>query len=395
MKKYSGNLLSYLNEQTKEAVAEAQSVAQTVEIQMIDANDIIPNTQNFYGIRDIEKLAKSMALSNHVSPLEVLAQDDGKYRLLSGERRRAAVLLRKERGEIEDTHVPCIVREPFVGVDGLTAEQMEMISIISANDYREKTPFEQLDEILKLEPIARVFYEKDSIDADGNTIPFRKFFGEKFLGMSSSALQRILAFQKLLPEARAAFEAGKVSKTALTYLPGLPPEQQAAYFEALEAGTAQGTIAGVQAFIDAQGGKEKEQDLQARWGSMVAEGEVAEPSDPSAPPAEEIPMVEPEEPPADTPDVPDEPREPKASRPPKPPAEDTNVMPEFPTDINPDISPAEVEKDANNWVIESLNCMADMAEQKSKKAADDGHNREAKLWNLRKAAVELVIETIS
>ena len=80
MKKYSGNLLSYLNDTTKSTVMEnaQDNTKQTVEIEMIDANDIIPNQQNFYGIRDIEKLAKSMALSGHVSPLEVVPQDDGK-----------------------------------------------------------------------------------------------------------------------------------------------------------------------------------------------------------------------------------------------------------------------------------------------------------------------------
>ena len=401
MKKYSGNLLSYLNDTTKSTVMEnaQDNTKQTVEIEMIDANDIIPNQQNFYGIRDIEKLAKSMALSGHVSPLEVVPQDDGKYRLLSGERRRAAVLLRKERGEIENALVPCIVREKFVGNEDLTADQLEMISIIMANDYREKTPFEQLDEILKLEPIARVFWRKEQAEADGNMEAFRKFFAEKFLGMSSSSLQRILAFQKLPPEAKKAFEDGKISKTALAMLSGWPEEEQYQFFDALNSGDVKGTMADVEAF-------------HAR---LTGEGE-AEPSAPSETPTEGNPSddngpqgeedAEPftEEP--ETDDVPqddtegdgeetsDAPTEPATPRQPKPLAADTNAMPEFPTDINPNLSPEEVEKDGTNWVIEALNRLAEMAEEQSQKAAEDGHNREAKLWNLRKAAVELVIESV-
>ena len=399
MKKYSGNLLSYLNDTTKATVMEnAQGNSkQTVDIEMIDANNIIPNQQNFYGIRDVEKLAKSMALSGHVSPLEVVPQDDGTYRLLSGERRRAAVLLRKERGEIENTLVPCIVREKFVGNEDLTADQMEMISIISANDYREKTPFEQLDEILKLEPIARVFWKKEQEQAEGNMEAFRKFYGEKFLGMSSSSLQRILAFQKLPPEAKKAYEDGKISKTALAMLTGLPEETQCRFFDALDAGEVKGTMDGVEAFKAQPEGENDSfsmaDETDAPFGdapSDDSEDEEYTSSFGDSFETEDVPTDSAEDEEAPT----DAPSEPAASRQPKPPAADTNAMPAFPTDINPNLSPEEAEKDGTNWVIEALKCMAQMAEEQSQKAAEDGHNREAKLWNLRKAAVELVIETV-
>jgi len=408
MKKYSGNLLSYLNDKTKANVMESSAEGegkQTVEIEMIDANNIIPNQQNFYGIRDIEKLAKSMALSGHVSPLEVVPQDDGTYRLLSGERRRAAVLLRKERGEIENALVPCIVREKFVGNEDLTAEQMEMISIISANDYREKTPFELLDEILKLEPIARIFFQKEQAKGEGAVGAFRAFYAEKFLGMSSSALQRILAFQKLPPEAKAAYEEGKVGKTALAMLTGLPEEKQCQFFDALKAGEIQGSIADVEAFKNGDTEEQDSFDLnEAMSGEETDDAPEGEAEDGAEGMQDEEESSEPAEAsegetwPAEDTDGEEEPadagEEPTTPRQPKPPAEDTNVMPDFPTDVNPNLSPEEAEKDGTNWVIEALNCMAKMAEEKSQKAAEDGHNREAKLWNLRKAAVELVIETV-
>ena len=67
MKKYTGNLLSYLNEQTQEAIAAEKSKSYTVL--NIDVDKIIPNSRNFYGIRDVEALAASMSLSGHISPL--------------------------------------------------------------------------------------------------------------------------------------------------------------------------------------------------------------------------------------------------------------------------------------------------------------------------------------
>lgn len=69
MKKYNGSMMAYLNERTQGAAAEASDRS---EIQMIDFHQLIPNTKNFYGIREIEQLAHSMALSGTVEPLLVV-----------------------------------------------------------------------------------------------------------------------------------------------------------------------------------------------------------------------------------------------------------------------------------------------------------------------------------
>ena len=100
MKRYSGDLLAILGKKRKEAAALRNNA---YEVQMIDAHDIIPNSKNFYGIREVEELATRMKISGHITPLEVVARDGdpGKYTLISGERRRAAMLYRLEQGEIE------------------------------------------------------------------------------------------------------------------------------------------------------------------------------------------------------------------------------------------------------------------------------------------------------
>ena len=139
MKRYSGDLLSILGKKRKEAALRNRAY----EVQLIDAHDIIPNSKNFYGIREVEELATRMKISGHITPLEVVARDDepGKYTLISGERRRAAMLYRLEQGEIEKAVMPCIVRVDLDSTEALTAEEIEAINIISANDYRDKTPF--------------------------------------------------------------------------------------------------------------------------------------------------------------------------------------------------------------------------------------------------------------
>ena len=204
MKRYSGDLLTILGNQRSENVPLRDCA---YEVQLIDAHDIIPNSKNFYGIREVEELATRMRITGHITPLEVVAKDDdpGKYTLISGERRRAAMLFRLEQGEIEKAVMPCIVREDLNGTDALTAEDIEAINIIGANDYRDKTPFEKLDEVVTMRPIARKLWEKAKADEEeGKHLnDFRAYFAREILGISPSSLQRITMLENLVPEPQA------------------------------------------------------------------------------------------------------------------------------------------------------------------------------------------------
>lgn len=238
MKKYNGSMMAYLNERTQGAAAEASDRS---EIQMIDFHQLIPNTKNFYGIREIEQLAHSMALSGTVEPLLVVRRDDGNYNIISGERRFRAVSLRYERGELTSPDVPCLVHEAFSGDGKLTAEMRENIAIVCANSYRQKTALEKLEEINVLEPIARIYYT-DAL-ADGSfSGAFRKYFAEQFLGMSSTSLQRLLVLRKLCPEAREALQDGTISDTLASVLANRATEEQQDYLRRLASGEAQGTV---------------------------------------------------------------------------------------------------------------------------------------------------------
>lgn len=57
------------------------------------------------------------------------------------------MLYRLEQGEIDKAVIPCIIREDLGNRGVLTAEEIETINIICANDYRDKTHFEKLDEV--------------------------------------------------------------------------------------------------------------------------------------------------------------------------------------------------------------------------------------------------------
>ena len=263
MKRYSGDLLTILGNQRSENVPLRDCA---YEVQLIDAHDIIPNSKNFYGIREVEELATRMRITGHITPLEVVAKDDdpGKYTLISGERRRAAMLFRLEQGEIDKAVMPCIVREDLNGTDELTAEDIEAINIIGANDYRDKTPFEKLDEVVTMRPIARKLWEKAKAEEEeGKHLnDFRAYFAREILGISPSSLQRITMLENLVPEARTAYEDGLMGKSVLYELAYKSDEEQTDYIDGLKTGENAGTVAEVQG-KDKTGEEEADEEAPA------------------------------------------------------------------------------------------------------------------------------------
>ena len=197
-------MLAYLNQATQNAAETPQG---NYKITYIDAEKIVPNEKNFYSIEGIEELANSLTVSNNIAPLDVVANDDGTYRLISGERRLSATLYRIQRGELESAELPCHILPAFKSKGALTADQVEMLAIVLANNYRQKTALDQLNEVQALEPIARAIYEEEKENknlsiSDGRNIKFRAFFAERILNISDAALKRLQALNNLTQEAK-------------------------------------------------------------------------------------------------------------------------------------------------------------------------------------------------
>lgn len=244
MKKHKGSMLTYLNPETQSAAIQRS----VYHVENIDAEKIIPNEKNFYSVEGIEEMANSLSVSDHMAPLEVIANGDGTYRLISGERRLSATLCRIRRGEIDKAELPCHVLPAFKAKGALSAEQVEMLSIIFANNYRQKTVLDQLNEVKQLEPIARAIYQEakekgELADETGANMKFRTFFAEHVLSMSKSALQRLQSLEQLSDDAKVAFEDGAISKSVATELASLDQEEQDTFVASVRAGEISGTLA--------------------------------------------------------------------------------------------------------------------------------------------------------
>ncbi|KHM52784.1 hypothetical protein NZ47_02805 [Anaerovibrio lipolyticus] len=251
-------MASFLNTKT---VQGSGAAPKEFPIKMIDIHNILPNENNCYAVTNPEGLAFEMELNgNHVDPLEVIDNGDGTYRLVAGHRRRAAVLLRLERGDDIPSTVPCMVKE-YKDDDLLSAQDREIIALIASNAQREKSTFEKLHEIVAIEPLARKIYE-NKLSEKKVSGSFRKFFSDNFLDISSSALQRLQSLQKLIPEGKEALEKGILTETAAAVLASLEEDDQVEYLLMLDDGQVDSTVAAIKEFKERKAEPEPEPESE-------------------------------------------------------------------------------------------------------------------------------------
>ena len=414
MKKHRGSIINYLNATTQNA-AQAESA---YRVEKIDAEHIIPNEKNFYSIEGVEEMANSLAVSDHMPPLEVVDNGDGTYRLISGERRLSATLCRIRRGELEKATLPCHILPAFTAKGALSAEQVEMLHIILANNYRQKTALDQLNEVRQMEPIARAIYEdakeKGALaESEGSSLNmrFRTFFAKEILDISEAKLQRLQSLTKLTEKARKAFDEGLIGKTVAAQMASLSPEEQDNIVYKIRIGTCDGTYAEFKDWLEGRKRAEKE-DGETHISDRIVDGGTSEAKTSSAA-AEPLTGKEPQRS-AETSDADsagadeevEETRDEDASdaeaftpqvsertedQIPQPLAErDADAAPTLSA-----LSVGQAEKEANLWVAERLQALVEEVEAKIRAAEEMHESVDAARWEVRRSAIRLIIETIS
>ena len=117
-------------------------------VQYIDIKDIERNKKNFYEIVNVEELAEDIKMNGLNHNLVVRKLDNGKYELISGERRYTALTKLVEEGNKIFALVPCKVIE----ANDIDSE----IILIQANaQTRELTEIEKLEQVKRLTELYR------------------------------------------------------------------------------------------------------------------------------------------------------------------------------------------------------------------------------------------------
>lgn len=99
-----------LNNAIAEDLKTAASDSFIDSLKMIEVDAIQPNKDNFYEMAEIEELAEDIERQGLMSVLVATAAENGKYKLISGHRRLAAIQLLIDEGRRKFTTVPCYVK---------------------------------------------------------------------------------------------------------------------------------------------------------------------------------------------------------------------------------------------------------------------------------------------
>ncbi|MBN1039047.1 ParB/RepB/Spo0J family partition protein [Clostridium botulinum] len=175
----------------------------------LDINSLVPSKNNFYGIREIEELVESIKENGLMHNLVVRDIGNGKYEIISGERRYTAL---KRLGYKK---VPCQIRE----INDLDAELM----LIHANlEQRELTAIEKMEGIKRLKDIYNQKRDKGE-KLNGKT---RDLIG-KDLGLSGVQVGRYQKVDKdLIPELKEKLNKEDITLTQAHTLSSLTKEEQ-------------------------------------------------------------------------------------------------------------------------------------------------------------------------
>ncbi len=227
MKKQPAGLLEKL---LKNREQEGVSIERHMDI---DVHDLILNPQNFYSMRNIDRLKNLIKTTGKVEELTVKSVGKGKYMVVAGHRRRKAVLELVEEGAAISAKVPCSVVS-FKPVGNKSAEDMEMLWLSSSNmgqrEYRTMA-----EKILEVKTISRLLRKDYETDYAGGFVTgaFRNYLA-KFLCMTESRLQRLMAMENVLPVYLAMVDSGEMKETAAYELTNLSEEEQHILMAAME-----------------------------------------------------------------------------------------------------------------------------------------------------------------
>lgn len=228
---------------------------QEEKIVYIEIENLESNPKNFYGLRDVDTLAGLISVSHLVEPLTVSAKDDGKYTIISGHRRRAAVQKLLEDGVYNERKLPCIVKDcRKISIEQENGEivefdedAVEMLNLIASNrgQREERTIDEKLQEVRYLEKFAKAIYNQKDRGKRGR---FRNFFAEEILNISATQLQRIHSMDNLTEEVKQALNDKKISETAASEISTMTEEEQKVCLEKILAGEVKGTVRDIQIY---------------------------------------------------------------------------------------------------------------------------------------------------
>lgn len=189
------------------------------KVYFINADEIYPHPDNekFYkkittdNLTDLKE--SIIELNGVVEPLVVKKSEDYKLYIVSGNRRREAVLELFSEGRLKTKLVPYKIKQ-FKNKDE------ELKSIILLNSQRKKSILEEKNEIIFLYNFYKK--EKEEKNIKGNT---REYIAEK-IGISQTKLQRYLSIDSLSEKLKEKLDSEEINFSVASEFVSIPKEIQ-------------------------------------------------------------------------------------------------------------------------------------------------------------------------
>lgn len=216
------NAMDALNRNTQAAVTDERPKAR-FRVRDINIKKMYSNDANFYSMQDVEQLAQKIYAVGLLENLTVVHNpcDRGEYRIIAGERRWRALNLLVERGYKEFEIASCQVKTP-------AEEHEEMVQLIVANAYRNKTVKDILEEEQKLKETLQ-YMKKNKIPLQGYQLDSGRLRDviSDMLNLPATKIAQIESINKrLLPEFTEELKNGDLTFSAAYELSGLQEESQ-------------------------------------------------------------------------------------------------------------------------------------------------------------------------
>ena len=222
------NVMEQLNKNAQKAAVGDETPKARFRTKDINIKKLYSNDKNFYSVTDIEPLAQKILLVGLIENLEVVHDpcDRGEYRITAGERRWRALKLLVEQGYTDFEMVTCQIQTP-------ASADEEMLRLIIANDYRNKTVADILEEEKQLKDILQ------RMKQEGRTIKGYKLDSgrlrdviAKMLQMPATKIAQIESINKhLIPEFAEELKEGRLTFSAAYMISGINEETQAEMLE--------------------------------------------------------------------------------------------------------------------------------------------------------------------
>lgn len=338
------------------------------EIVKLSVYDLVPSDDNFYSMGGIEELKSNIELAGKVlQNLIVVPLDGGKYKVISGHRRRLASISLVEEGKSQYEFVPCVIEADEA--DAEVQAIREEIMLIATNSQREKTAWDKLEEVRRTRALMERIKRQEKMPGGTRDLV------AKTLNTSPAQIGRFDAILKnLCPEFMEEIKQGRINISTAYELSGLPAENQQAAFAVYRAS---GTIS----IKDAQGRKKPEYEQPPQEpplpGQINFNGDTYGEGQTKAEPETVSPIVEKSAGRVQEP-------QPTTVTPEAPKAPDPNKQRE------PDINP---ETDEIELVIEQLGSLRNYCRSMDAiQSIED--SREGVLWGLYVCALEVAIKKL-